>query len=383
MIKRSSDPGLIQELSHIIQYLNYSLHGVEKSCEDWGGAPCSSGKLAGMAPGSIACAARWKRLGENLSSRPGIVSEGLRVGILGAGAMGVKHLEAWHKLGVPIGGLYARDVDRGRAAAEPYGCPVYDSMDALLREVQIADVCLPTLLHPSAVRQAAEAGCQIVCEKPLALHYQEGEAIFRNCDKAKVRIFVAMVVRFFPAYRAAWERVGSGALGQVEQIALKRVVSPPPPNGSWFLDDRLSGGVLCDLLIHDIDYAMWLAGDVTKVDARREGQGQSQYGHINLEHAGGASSRIEGGWVESGGLQTTIDIAGTRERLQVAPDRPLPFVDLPEEDPYVLELRHFRDSLASDMPFLVTREEVLRVMRVVSAARESAQYGRSIVLTAE
>ena len=220
MIKRSSDPGLIQELSHIIQYLNYSLHGVEKSCEDWGGAPCSSGKLAGMAPGSIACAARWKRLGENLSSRPGIVSEGLRVGILGAGAMGVKHLEAWHKLGVPIGGLYARVVDRGRAAAEPYGCPVYDSMDALLREVQIADVCLPTLLHPSAVRQAAEAGCQIVCEKPLALHYQEGEAIFRNCDKAKVRIFVAMVVRFFPAYRAAWERVGSGALGQVEQIAL-------------------------------------------------------------------------------------------------------------------------------------------------------------------
>jgi predicted dehydrogenase len=192
-----------------------------------------------------------------------------------------------------------------------------------------------------------------------------------------------MVVRFFPAYRAAWEKVSSGALGQVEQIALKRVVSPPPPNGSWFLDDRQSGGVLCDLLIHDIDYAMWLAGDVTKVDARREGQGQTQYGYIHLEHAKGATSRIEGGWVESGGLQTAIDISGSRERLQIAPDRPLPFVDLPTEDPYVAQLRHFQESLANNVPFLVTREEVLRVMRVVSAARESAEYGRPIILAPE
>jgi predicted dehydrogenase len=307
----------------------------------------------------------------------------MRVGIFGAGAMGVKHLEAWHKVGVPIGGLYARNVKRARPVAEPYGCPVYDSVDALLSKVEIADICLPTLLHRNTAQQAAKAGCQIVCEKPLALDYEEGEAIFRDCDEAKVRIFIAMVVRFFPVYRAAWERVSSGALGQVEQIALKRFVSPPPPTGSWFLDDRLSGGVLCDLLIHDIDYAMWLAGNVTKVEARREGQGQSQYGHIHLEHASGASSRIEGGWVTSGGLQTTIDISGSRERLQILPDHPLPFVDLPKEDPYVAQLRHFQDSLAGNMPFLVTREEVLRVMRVVSAARESAEHGRSVVLAPE
>jgi predicted dehydrogenase len=138
--------------------------------------------------------------------------------------MGVQHLDAWHKLGVPIGGLYARNVERGRAVAEPYGCPVYDSV---------------------------------------------------------------------------------------------------------------------------------------------------------------ASSRIEGGWVESGGLQTTVEIDGSRGRLEIAPDGPLPFVDLPQEDPYVAQLRHFRDSLANDTPFLVTREEVLGVMRVVSAARESAESGRSVVLSPE
>jgi predicted dehydrogenase len=140
--------------------------------------------------------------------------------------MGVTHLEAWHKLGVQIGGLYARNVDRGRAAADPYGCPVYDSVDALLSEVEIADICLPTLLHRSTVRQAAKAGCQIVCEKPLALDYEEGEAVFRDCDEAKVRIFIAMVVRFFPAYRAAWERVRNRAqAGRLPSAAKRLLVS--------------------------------------------------------------------------------------------------------------------------------------------------------------
>jgi predicted dehydrogenase len=305
----------------------------------------------------------------------------LTVGILGAGAMGEQHLKSWHKLGAQIAGVYARNLDRGQAAAAPYGCPVYDSVDELLSKVEIADVCLPTFLHQTTVSQAAQAGCQIVCEKPLALHYEEGQAILDDCDRAKVRIFIAMVVRFFPVYRAVWEKLRGGSLGQVKEIALKRVGSPPPPIGSWFLDDRLSAGVLCDLLIHDIDYAMWLAGDVTKVEARREGEGQSQYGYITLEHAGGVSSRIEGGWVASpAGLRTTIDITGSGGRLEIVPGGPIPFADLPDEDPYVAQLRHFQDSLASHAPFLVTREEVLRVMRVVSAVLESAAHGRSIVL---
>jgi predicted dehydrogenase len=306
---------------------------------------------------------------------------GLRVGILGAGAMGKQHLDSWRRLGAEIAGVYARDLDRGRAAAAAYGCPVYDSVDELLSKVEIADNCLPTFLHQATLKQAAQTGRHIVCEKPLALLYNEGEAIFRDCDAAKVRIFIAMVVRFFPVYRAVWEKVRNGDLGQVKEITLKRVVSPPPPKDSWFLDDRLSGGVLCDLMIHDIDYAMWLAGEVTTVTARREGEGQSQYGYITLEHAGGAISKIEGGWVASpAGLRTTIDIAGSGKRLQIVPGGPVPFADLSDEDPYVAQLLHFQESLASEAPFLVTREEVLHVMRVVAAARESAESGRAVVL---
>ena len=169
-----------------------------------------------------------------------VPSAGTRVGILGAGKMGKKHLEAWHALGAEVAGVYARNLELGRAAVEPNGCTVYDSVDALLRNVAIADICLPTFLHQTTVQQAAQAGCQIICEKPLALRYEDGEAIFNRCDAAKVRIFVAMVLRFFP-YRAAWQRVSSGALGQVKQVALKRIVPPPPAKSSWFFEDHPLG----------------------------------------------------------------------------------------------------------------------------------------------
>src|SRR5216684_2372132 len=91
---------------------------------------------------------------------------GLRVGILGAGAMGKQHLDSWSKLGAEIAGVYARDLDRGRAAAATYGCPVYNSVDELLSKVEIADNCLPTFLHQATLKQAAQAGRHIVCEKP-------------------------------------------------------------------------------------------------------------------------------------------------------------------------------------------------------------------------
>ena len=96
--------------------------------------------------------------------------------------------------------------------------------------------------------------------------------------------------------------------------------------------------------------------------------------------AGGLIGLDRGEHGRPAGLRTTIDIAGSGERLQIVPGGPVPFADLTNEDPYVAQLRHFQESLASGAAFLVTREEVLRVMRVVAAARESAQSGQAVVL---
>jgi predicted dehydrogenase len=308
----------------------------------------------------------------------------MRVGIFAAGAMGKKHLESWRALGVPVAGVYARDIEKARALAAPYNVAAYDSISSLLAEVEIADICLPTFLHQEVVEPAAQAGCQIVCEKPLALDPAGGEAIFRACDGANVRFFLAMVVRFFPPYRAAWEAVRGGALGTIEEIALKRIVNTPLVDKPWFGDEALSGGVILDLLIHDIDYALWLAGPAVKVHARLERKGLSHSAYLILEHAGGATSRIEGGWLESAtGLDTAIHLAGSSARIDIAAGLPFPFPNLPAKDPYVEQLRHFQTALENNTPFEVTRQEALHALRVATAAQESSREGRPVTLASD
>ena len=308
----------------------------------------------------------------------------MKVGIIAAGAMGKKHLESWRALGVPVAGVYARNIEKARALAAPYNVAAYDSIASLLAEVEVADICLPTFLHQEVVEQAAQAGCQIVCEKPLALDLAGGEAIFQACDAANVRFFLAMVVRFFPPYRAAWEAVRSGSLGTIEEIALKRIVNTPLVDKPWFGDKTLSGGVILDLMIHDIDYALWIGGPAVKVEAKLEQNGLSESAYLTLEHAGGATSRIEGGWLESAtGLETAIHLAGSSGRIDIAPGVPFPFPNLPAKDPYVEQLRHFQTSLENNTPFEVTQQETLHALRVALAAQESSRQGRPVTLTSD
>jgi predicted dehydrogenase len=301
-----------------------------------------------------------------------VPKNGLRIGVFGSGMMGEKHLEAWHALGTPVHGVYARNGEQGRTLAARHGCTVYESLSSLLADIDIADICLPTFLHRSAVERAAQNGCQIVCEKPLALNYEDGDSMFKTCDAANVRLFVAMVVRFFPLYRRVWNRVHGGSLGKVQEIVLKRTVPSQPLEKTWFADDSLSGGVILDLLIHDIDYAIWLAGDVVKVHAWRERNARDQSAGLVLEHVGGATSKIEGGWFEAATtLETVLSVTGEHGKIDA--DSPQASTSLASDDPYVGQLRHFLTSLEDNKPFEVTRQEVLQVMRVALAAQEAAR----------
>jgi len=298
-----------------------------------------------------------------------------RIGVIGAGVIGRARLAIWPRLGVDVSGVCARHFEHAVTAARIGGCRPFDSVDALLARSDVADICLPTDLHYRAVEQAARAHCDIICEKPLAIDEADVEAMFDLCEAAEVRLFVAMVVRFFPQYRAALQQVQSGQFGAVREIVLTRVGSPPPPMDSWFHDDRRSGGMLTDLLIHDVDYAMWVAGKVDSVTANVERAGARQYARMVLTHVNGVVTCIEGGWLESGPpLDAHGSIRCERGVVEIAPGN----AAVPASDPYEEQLRHFLHSLGSGTAFLVGRDEVVHETRVLAAARQSAATGRAV-----
>ncbi len=331
----------------------------------------------------------------------------IRVGIVGSGNMGRVHAEAWKATPAQFVGITSAEPERDHEIASAYGGARYDSFEALLDAVDVIDICTPTHLHHEMILRAAQAKKQIVCEKPLARTHAQGVEAIAACKAAGVQLLVAHVVRFFPEYARARQIVERGEIGEVAVVRLTRCAFPPrvPPD-SWFMDPAKSGGMMLDLMIHDFDYARWVAGDVVSVYARSlrghtPGAGED-YALVILKHASGAISNIEGGWAYPVPMfRTALEIAGSGGLIEhpadsstplaihrkastsgAAPEVGLPLSPL-AEDPYTTEIRHFYDVLVNGAVPRVTAEDALAALRIALAANESAKTGHAVELSDE
>ncbi|HMI51073.1 MAG TPA: Gfo/Idh/MocA family oxidoreductase, partial [Candidatus Saccharimonadales bacterium] len=142
----------------------------------------------------------------------------LGVGVLGVGEMGQRHAENLRRL-VPNAQLVAvADVSAGRArqvAEELEIDKSFNSLEAMLecREINAVVIATPDRFHPSAVKLAAAAGKDILCEKPIALSLVEGQEILAAVASAGVRLQVGFMRRYDPAYAVAMKRIEAGEIG--------------------------------------------------------------------------------------------------------------------------------------------------------------------------
>jgi predicted dehydrogenase len=324
-----------------------------------------------------------------------------RIGIVGAGLMAGMHAVRWNQLPVELVGFYAPTREHAEAHAAKYGGRAMDSLEELLANVDAVDVCTPTAEHMGPVLAAAAAGKHVVCEKPLARHLADAEAMIAACEQAGVRLFVAQVVRFFPEFVQAKALIDSGKLGKLGVLRTVRGGDFPRPN-SWYGDFEKSGGVIMDLSIHDIDYLRWCCGEVTRVFARGlsySGIKATDHALLTLRFQNGAIGHIEGSWAYPGGnFRTFLEIAGdegllTFDSMNTSPVQltlkqeaieqggnvtiPGGFLDA-ADDPYLLELAHFLEGIDSGEEFRVKPEDGLAALRISLAAMESVRTGKPV-----
>jgi myo-inositol 2-dehydrogenase/D-chiro-inositol 1-dehydrogenase len=325
----------------------------------------------------------------------------MRVGIIGAGTMGKVHAAAWRSVAAELVGCTSAHPAQSAELAQLYGITAFSSYPELIKSVDIVDICAPTHVHKTMVIEAAAAGKHVICEKPLALTLQDANAMIDACTGNGVRLFVGMVVRFFPQYRTARELVTLGRIGQLGVLRLKRVAyMPTKPVDNWYIDETRSGGLVIDLMIHDFDYARWIAGDVDRVFARANAgtSGAVQYVQAIIRFRSGGLALVEGGWAYPPGVfRTAIDISGTDGLIEWNSDQPLPVqtyfpqssisadsVGLPvaelTEDPYTSEIRHAFEAIRTGSPFEVTPEDAVEALRVSLAVRDSLTTGKVVFL---
>lgn len=319
----------------------------------------------------------------------------MKVGLIGTGTMGHTHAQAWAQRKGVLSAVYAPS-DKARQFAADWGLSACATRPELLEQVDILDICTPTPQHAHLTLQAAQAGKHVICEKPIALTLAEADAMISACAAAGVRLFVAHVLRFFPQYAAAWGQVQAGSIGTPKVLRLSRL-SAPPAGRSWLLDEAQSGGPALDLLIHDLDYARWVAGEVERVYATESRAGEKVAVQATLTHAGGSISLIEGGWAAPPGVfRTSLDIAGTAGVIEWSADAlpplrrhgPAPEVATAQGaalpalagDPYAAQLWHAYDAIGTGQPFLLEASEARAALAIALAVGQSIQTGQAVNL---
>lgn len=142
------------------------------------------------------------------------MSKTLKVALAGAGAFGIKHLDAIKLIGgVEVVSLVSRDLEKTREVAGKYGIGHVstDLADSLaLKEVDAVILCTPTQMHAAQAIQCLQAGKHVQVEIPLADSLKDAEAVVAMQKKTGLVAMCGHTRRFNPSHQWVHRKVQAG-----------------------------------------------------------------------------------------------------------------------------------------------------------------------------
>ncbi|MCB1891948.1 MAG: Gfo/Idh/MocA family oxidoreductase [Rhodocyclaceae bacterium] len=142
------------------------------------------------------------------------MSKTLKVALAGAGAFGIKHLDAIKLIdGVEVASLVSRDLEKTREVAGKYGIGHVstDLADSLaLKEVEAVILCTPTQMHAAQAMQCLQAGKHVQVEIPLADSLKDAEAVAAMQKKTGLVAMCGHTRRFNPSHQWVHRKVQAG-----------------------------------------------------------------------------------------------------------------------------------------------------------------------------
>lgn len=274
-----------------------------------------------------------------------------RVAVIGAGIMGANHVRiALQSTRMELVAVIDQDLERARALTHDREVFVSDDISQLAGLADLAVVAVPTASHLEVATAVAEMGIDMLIEKPLSGSSKDARKICDAAKKNRVILAVGHVERFNAAVAELHKFVERPI-----HIQAKRI-SPFSP--------RISDGVIFDLMIHDLDIILDLAGpDAT------------------VTHISGISRAIKGSSEDlasvtlrfDSGLTATVDTSRLGQQkqrsIEITQDDTVIVADLLRQDITIHRMaRHeylaedgarYRTSSVVEIPFLETRGEPL------------------------
>ena len=196
--------------------------------------------------------------------------ENIRIGIIGLGAMGAKHLSVYSSLpDVTVVGISDFNEALCRSLSGKYGgIPYYTDYRKMLDEQkpEAVAIAVPDAAHYKPVMDCLAADCHVLIEKPLAVTLADADEMIGYAAKQNKILMVNFSHRWVASYFNANKISKSGDLGNIVMVYAKKN-DPISVIKTWpWLKDSSPSAFLSS---HDIDLVRWFMGcEVKSVFAR-------------------------------------------------------------------------------------------------------------------
>ena len=194
----------------------------------------------------------------------------LRVGIIGLGWPGQRHIEGYQKhAGVEIVGLSdvnTEAAERVKAEYKVDAASIYGDYREMLAgdTVDAVSICTPNFLHVPLAIDALDAGKHVLLEKPLSNTLAEGLRLAAKVAERPGQAFmIALNNRYRPDSVVLKRQIDAGELGDIyyAKTGWLRGASEFNLRGWFTQKERSGGGPLIDLGVHMLDLALWFMGN--------------------------------------------------------------------------------------------------------------------------
>jgi len=210
----------------------------------------------------------------------------IKLALVGCGHIAKKHIEAIRLFPDDLKIVAACDSSHESLTSVVSGTNIeaFTDYQAML-DAKIADVvvlCSPSGLHATQTIRAAKQGYHVICEKPMAVRWQDAQDMVKTCDENQVRLLVVKQNRFNPTIQLLKQAIDKQRFGKLYHVNCNVYWTRPqdyydqsPWRGTWAFD----GGALMNQASHYVDLLVYLFGPVAKIQAMAATLGR----HIEVE----------------------------------------------------------------------------------------------------
>ena len=172
----------------------------------------------------------------------------IRIAVIGAGYFGALHAGKFAAIkGAELAAVCDTQHERAEAVAAPYGAIVVTDHKKLADIADAVVVAVPTIAHHAVAKDCLEAGLDVLVEKPMCETLAQADSLIRIAKRKKRILQVGHLERFSPVIDALVANAKGAWYVESQRV-------------SPFRGRGADTTVILDMMIHDLDHAMRVAG---------------------------------------------------------------------------------------------------------------------------